>query len=115
MNPKEFVYIWKYTVKEDKIYEFTKTYGEEGEWVKLFRKSSDYILTQLLNVINDPFRFITIDRWKNKEARDNFIKLHRSEYQELNERCNNLTIKEELLGEFYSVRESEYFSKKFIS
>jgi hypothetical protein len=62
----EYVYIWKYIVKEKNVNEFTEIYSSEGKRIRLFHKSSDYIQTELLNDINNPTIFITIDYWGNK-------------------------------------------------
>jgi len=97
----EFVYIWKYIVKPENIYEFLTVYDTKGEWVRLFKKSNDYIQTKLFIDTNNPSSFMTIDYWKNKEARDLFIKTHQTEYEEIDRRCEDLTIKEELIGEYY--------------
>jgi hypothetical protein len=101
----KFIYIWKYTVKEENIDKFISAYGPEGDWMRLFGQSSDYIQTELLNDINSPSVFITIDYWTNKEVRDHFIKLHQSEYDEIDKRCEDLTIKEELTGEYFLVND----------
>ena len=68
--------------------------------MKFFKKSKNYIRTDLLNDVNNPSVFITIDYWSSKEARDKFIKLHESEYDEIDKRCEDLTTREELIGEF---------------
>jgi heme-degrading monooxygenase HmoA len=101
MKPTRFVYIWKYIVKEEYIEQFIHAYNEEGDWVKLFRKSRDYIQTKLLYDINDPLVYITLDYWENKKARDHFIKSRQSEYDEIDTRCEDFTIKEELIGEYF--------------
>ena len=99
----EFVYIWKYIVKEENIDDFISAYGSEGKWLKFFRKSNDYIQTKLINDINEPFVYITIDYWSNKEGRDQFIKSHQSEYNDIDKSCEGIIIKEELIGEYYLV------------
>ena len=103
MKKTKFVYIWKYIVKEEYIEQFIHAYDVEGDWAKLFRKSRDYLQTELLNDINDPFVYITLDYWENKKARDHFIKLHQSEYYEIDKKCEFLIIKEELIGEYFVV------------
>jgi hypothetical protein len=100
----EFVYIWKYIVKEENIDEFIGVYGRKGEWVRLFHESNDYIQTKLFSDINNPSTFITIDYWNNKEARDLFIKTHQTEYDEIDKRCETLTLKEELIDEYFLVK-----------
>jgi hypothetical protein len=45
--------------------------------------------------------FLTLDYWNNKEARDDFIKSHQSEYNEIDKRYEELTIDEYLIGDFF--------------
>ncbi len=42
---------------------FEELYGPEGEWVRLFRRSPAYRGTELLEDLDSPNRFVTIDRW----------------------------------------------------
>ena len=100
----EFVYIWKYIVKEENIDEFLTAYGTKGEWIRLFKKSNDYVQTKLFRYSINQSVFITIDYWKNKEARDRFISTHQSEYDEIDKRCENLTLKEEFIGDYFLVK-----------
>ena len=104
MMQTEFVYIWKYIVKEENIDEFISAYGVEGDWVRLFNKSNDYIQTKLFRSAKIKSLFITIDYWNNKVARDHFIKSNQFEYDKIDKRCEELTVTEDLVGEYSLVK-----------
>lgn len=96
-------YIWEYLVKEEFTSEFERAYGPDGDWVKLFSRAEDYIKTELQQDISNPLRYITIDYWKSKEARDNFRKQFAKEFEELDKRCEELTVKEVFIGDFETI------------
>ncbi len=96
-----FVYIWEYRVKKDSLSEFEKIYGPHGKWAELFRKDNGYLSTDLHKDITKTNRYITIDYWISKDARDSFRHLYGKEFKELDEYCDSLTEKEELTGDFY--------------
>ncbi len=100
-----FVYIWSYIVKEMLISEFKHNYGPSGEWVKFFKRSPNYLKTELLIDQNNPFRLITIDYWISQESYFQFINNFREEYNSIDKKCNKFTYKEEKIGEF--AREEE--------
>ena len=95
-----FVYIWEYIVKEDHLVAFKKVYGPQGEWVQLFRKADGYIATDLHQDISNSKRFITVDFWNTKHDRDKFRVQFSEEFRMLDERCENYTEWEKLLGDF---------------
>jgi len=100
MMQTEFVYIWKYIVKEENIDEFISAYGVRGDWVRLFNKNNDYIQTKLFRSEKNKSLFITLDYWNNKVARDQFIKSNQFEYDEIDKRCEEHTVTEDLVGEY---------------
>ncbi len=102
MSKKVFAYIWEYIVKEECLEEFKRTYGPEGDWVRLFRRADGYIATNLHQDISDPKRFVTIDFWHTKEDRDDFRNKFSKEFEDLDEYCESLTIQEKLIGDFDS-------------
>ncbi len=100
MPCKRFSYIWKYTVKEDRLDEFEKAYGSEGDWVQLFRKADGYISTMFYRDNSDDLTFITIDTWESKAHRDAFRKKYADEFNRLDLRCESLTERELWIGDF---------------
>ena len=108
-QPNQAVYmiIWEYEPKEGFVAEFEKAYSEDGDWVRFFKKGEGYISTQFFRDADYPDRYVTIDYWKSEEAYRTFEETHRSEYKELDERLEQFTESEILLGGFTQVRKSE--------
>jgi heme-degrading monooxygenase HmoA len=44
--------------------DFEAAYGSDGEWAQFFRQGAGYIGTELLRDIEEPDRYIVIDRWE---------------------------------------------------
>lgn len=100
MPSKIFTYLWEYKVKEEHIDAFEHQYGPDGDWVKLFKRSPDYIDTELHRDRDDPHRFVTLDYWVSKEARDKFKKLHDDAFATIDKRCEAFTETEKFIGDF---------------
>jgi len=99
MISTKFAYIWQYVVDSHK-HEFLDAYGAGGEWVKLFSRDPNYIETVLLRDADDENRYITIDYWTSRSARDAFQDKYRDEFLELDKRCEVFTSNEEFRGDF---------------
>ena len=99
-NSDHFASIWEYIVKQDAVEEFRKVYGSEGDWVRLFRRSSGYIRTELYQDVNNPHRFVTTDLWISKVHRDTFRTECAEEFELLDKECASLTETEQFLGDF---------------
>jgi heme-degrading monooxygenase HmoA len=106
MTSIRFAYIWQYVVDSHRR-EFLDAYGAGGEWVKLFSRDPNYIETVLLRDANDEHRYITIDYWTSRSARDAFQNTYRDEFLELDKRCAEFTSKEGFLGDFDLVGSSD--------
>jgi heme-degrading monooxygenase HmoA len=104
MTKKNFVYMWEYLVKENFLEDFIHHYGPEGDWVQLFRKAGGYIKTDLHQDCTNPKRFMTVDFWESKNDRDNFRKEFSTEFAELDQRCEQFTETEKILGDFDMVQ-----------
>jgi quinol monooxygenase YgiN len=95
-----FVYVWEFTVAAERRAEFERAYGDDGEWVALFRRSSDYLGTDLLRDRANPGRYLTVDRWRSAAARDAFRALHAEAIAAIDARCEAFTLAERHLGDF---------------
>ena len=95
-----FAYIWEYRVKEDQAKAFRRIYGPDGDWVQLFLRAEGYVRTELYQDLDHPTRFVTTDFWTSRKARDAFREKFRAEFEEIDERCEALTIEERFLGDF---------------
>jgi quinol monooxygenase YgiN len=93
-----YTYLWEFIVEPEHVDEFERQYGPQGSWVQLFRQASGYIETLLLRDSTSPHRFI--DRWDNDEAYRRFRWQFSQQYAALDRRCEELTVRETLIGEF---------------
>ncbi len=64
--------IWQFDVAD--MVAFEKIYGSKGLWVELFQQSPDYHGTVLLKDCKIESRYLTIDRWNNETAFQQFKK-----------------------------------------
>ena len=99
---KYFTTIWQYKINPERKNEFEKLYGEDGEWIKLFKKYDGYIRTELLKDLNNENNYFTIDYWNSKESYYHFKDNSFKEYLELDKRGDGLTLSEKHIGEFTS-------------
>lgn len=99
---KVFVYVWEYLVKAEMKSEFERIYGPEGEWVQLFNRGAGYLGTELHRDISNTQRYLTVDYWDSKKARDNFREEFAEEFEKLDKQCESLTEQENFLGDFES-------------
>jgi len=86
--------VWKFTVRPEKQREFESVYGPDGDWAQLFRKSQDYIGTELFRSLNDN-SYITVDKWNSEANFETFKNQFRSEYKKLDTECERFTLQEE--------------------
>ena len=98
------MYMWEYHVKENMISEFERAYGQDGDWVKFFKKADGYIKTELHRDINNKGRYITIDYWSSKEACENYKEKFKNEFIKIDEACEESTLKEIPHGSFSMVK-----------
>jgi heme-degrading monooxygenase HmoA len=95
-----FVVVWQFEIAEEKVAAFEAAYGPEGNWAQLFRKSPEYVGTELLRDAYVAGTYLTIDRWKSEEAFRAFRKDHDAAYEELDRACDALTEKETRVGAY---------------
>ena len=98
--------VWEYQVKEGQVTEFERIYSAGGLWTKLFQKVQGYLGTELLQDLNDPGHYITLDRWISMQDYEAFLSEWKTEYAALDARCEGLTDQEFLLGR-WELRSSE--------
>jgi heme-degrading monooxygenase HmoA len=70
--------VFSYEVRDPGTFE--RVYGPEGEWAAFFRTGSGYVGTELLRDVENPGRYLVIDRWESREAYNAFAAEHRDEY-----------------------------------
>jgi hypothetical protein len=96
----KFAYIWEYFVRRDKVDEFESIYGPRGDWAQLFSRSADYFRTDLYRDVSNPHRFVTVDFWASKAARDGFRAEVSAEFEILDRKGEELTATEHFIGDF---------------
>ncbi len=60
--------------------EFERVYGPDGEWAAFFRQGRGYVGTELLRDLEQPGRYLVVDRWESGEAYNEFLASHRDAY-----------------------------------
>jgi heme-degrading monooxygenase HmoA len=70
--------VFSYEVRDGASFE--RAYGSGGEWAEFFRSARGYIGTELLRDVEQPGRYLVIDRWDSSEAYNTFADEHREEY-----------------------------------
>jgi hypothetical protein len=93
-------YVWVYEVAAADAAAFRRAYGPDGAWVAFFRRSHGYLGTDLLEEGGDPARFITIDYFDARRARERLVEERRDEYDAIDRRWEAVTGSERFLGEF---------------
>lgn len=92
--------IWEFRVQKSSEKEFERVYGPDGDWAGFFSSGEGYLGTVLFSNVAEPGVYLTIDKWTSKEAYDRFRTVRRSEYEELDRKCETLTASEKMLGSF---------------
>jgi heme-degrading monooxygenase HmoA len=70
--------VFRYEVRDPE--EFERVYGTNGEWATFFRQGAGYVGTELLRDLDEPERYLVIDRWESIDAYNAFLEEHRDEY-----------------------------------
>jgi heme-degrading monooxygenase HmoA len=60
--------------------DFEEVYGPDGDWARFFATGEGYVGTELLQDVENPGRYLVIDRWTSREAYQAFVQTHRDEY-----------------------------------
>jgi heme-degrading monooxygenase HmoA len=83
--------------------EFERVYGPEGEWAAFFRSARGYVGTELLRDVEQPGRYLVVDRWESTEAYNDFVAAHRDDYMRRVDETAYLYERELRIGTFESV------------
>ena len=92
--------VWKYSVPESHQMIFENEYGNKGVWAKLFKKSSQYLRSDLIKINSDFTTYFLIDIWKSEKSYHEFLKKHNQEYSDISSKNETLYSSEIKLGEF---------------
>jgi heme-degrading monooxygenase HmoA len=92
--------VWEYTVREERLADFETLYREEGPWVQLFRRAAGFESTTVWRDMTHPERVLIVDRWRDAEAWDAFMRDHAAEYEALSQQGAPMYRGEHLVGRF---------------
>jgi heme-degrading monooxygenase HmoA len=70
--------VFSYEVRDTEHFE--AVYGPEGEWSAFFAPARGYVGTELLRDVEQPGRYLVVDRWESADAYNAFVAEHRDEY-----------------------------------
>ena len=93
--------VFRYEVRDAE--QFEAVYGPEGEWAQFFRGGRGYIGTELLHDVEEPERYLVIDRWESADAYNAFLAEHQDEYLRRSDETRMLYVQELRFGTFENV------------
>jgi heme-degrading monooxygenase HmoA len=82
---------------------FERVYGPEGDWARFFRGGRGYVGTELVRDVEQPGRYLVIDRWESRETYNAFVETNREEYMRRVDETAFLFAQELRFGTFESV------------
>lgn len=95
-----FVALWEFEVKPGNEELFETVYGPKGDWARLFRTDQSYRGTFLPRDMNRNRVYLTIDAWNSRDAYEAFRAAKNDKYEEMDEKCAELTERERKIGEY---------------
>ena len=93
--------VFRYEVRDPEA--FGEIYGPEGDWAQFFRSGEGYIGTELLHDVEEPDRFLVIDRWESIDAYNAFLAAHQDEYLRRSDDARLHSVQELRFGTFENV------------
>ncbi|HEV7640727.1 MAG TPA: antibiotic biosynthesis monooxygenase family protein [Gaiellaceae bacterium] len=93
--------VFRYDVRDPQ--DFAEAYGPNGEWAQFFRQGAGYIGTELLQDVDEPDRFVVIDRWESSDAYNAFVTAHQDEYLQRSDESRLYYVQELRLGTFQNI------------
>ena len=98
-----YIYLWEFIVAPEHTREFEYAYGDDGDWVQLFRRAPGYLRTELIRHRDHPNRYLTIDYWESEAAYAAFRSQFSKEFAALDATCAAWTTSEREIGRFGTV------------
>ena len=86
--------MWQYEVAKGRETEFEQVYGADGDWARLFARSSGYLGTDLFRNLSVVRSYLTVDRFGDEDLWRQFLLDHAAAYAALDRRGDGLTVRE---------------------
>jgi heme-degrading monooxygenase HmoA len=93
--------VFRYDVRDSAAFE--QAYGPDGHWAQFFRQGRGYIGTELLHDVEEPERYLVIDRWESAKAYNDFLAEHNGEYVRRSDEAKFHYVQELRFGTFENV------------
>jgi heme-degrading monooxygenase HmoA len=94
-----YAIVWEYEVKPEAEARFRSAYGPDGPWATLFGASPGFMGVDLYRADDAAGRFLTIDRWRSRDAFVEFMSRNAEAYAALDEKFGDMTLRESRLGD----------------
>src|ERR1039457_6061714 len=98
-----FVIIWEFSIRPGLQRSFEEAYGNGGDWVRLFRQDPAYIRTELIRVVRDGSRYLTLDYRESEVAYEACRESRKDEYGRIDAKCGQMTEAEREVGRFSGI------------
>ena len=92
-----------FAYETDEAEHFEEVYGSGGAWEQFFRGGEGYIGTELLRDLEQPGRYVVVDRWETADAYNRFVEQNRDEYMRRVDETAFLYQQELRLGTFENI------------
>jgi heme-degrading monooxygenase HmoA len=93
--------VFRYEVRDSP--EFERAYGPDGEWAQFFRTGRGFVGTELLRDLDEPGRYLVVDRWESAEAYGAFVAENELEYVRRSDEARALYVQELRFGTLENV------------
>jgi heme-degrading monooxygenase HmoA len=93
--------VFRYEVRDPEGFE--DAYGADGDWAQFFRLGTGYIGTELLRDVEEPGRYLVIDRWESADAYNAFLLEFQTEYMRRADEARFHYLQELRFGTFENV------------
>jgi heme-degrading monooxygenase HmoA len=97
--------VFSYEVRDAAAFE--RAYGTGGEWAEFFHTAAGFVGTELLRDVEQPGRYLVIDRWESPDAYNAFADENREEYMRRVDDTRFYYEQELRFGTFENVWQSE--------
>jgi len=93
--------VFRYDARDPAAFE--EVFGPNGEWAQFFRQGVGFIGTELLRDVEEPDRYIVIDRWESADAYNAFVAAHQDAYLQRSDDSRLYYTQELRLGTFENI------------